>query len=798
MLKNYISIALRSLSRHKSFSILNILGLSIGIISFMIILLYIQYEMSFNAHIENLENKYRVVEIQTEPGVGEQHVAVTMLPLAEALQLEYPEIKSVLRIFRAYGLTAQHKNKSFNENWFAFADSTVFDMLSVKLKIGDKRTALQEINSIVLSEKIAKKYFKTPEKAMDKMLTIMGEPFIITGIIADYTEKSSVYFNAIGNFRMLEENWHLHSSWNSNSLDTYVELKDGANKEELESKFPGFVEKYMAEVWENPPELYIQPVKDIHLKSNHIKFQTYNHRQGDINQVYIFSIIAILVLVIACINYINLATSMATRRAKEVGVRKVLGAHKPKLVSQFLGESFILCIVSGILALGGIAVLLPEMNTILGIEMKMHFNNPVFTGGLLGTILLVGLFSGIYPALYMSGFKPTVIFSGFRSSRGKNNSGLLRKTLVVSQFAVSIIIIIATIIAVSQVRYFHTKDKGYNDKAVYSIPLRFPDEEKERNMDLLISELKNNADVKGISSTSSPTGVSGGQGGIFVADTAETKLMVRFGYFDPLYLPLMDIDIVKGRNFSKDRPTDIRHSIILNEIAVEKLGWKNPIGKQFQPRGEDSVNTTVIGVIKDYNYYSLRSPIEPAAYYYDPGRFENVNIKLNNANLGESVDKIKTTWNKLFPSTPFGGFFMDDRYQAQYANEINTTKIFGIFAMLCIFISCLGLFGLVSFVVNQKTKEIAIRKVFGSNVKQVVAVISKEFIMLVIVASSIGIPVAYYYMGKWLNNFAYKVSLSWYYFVLAVLAATVIAFSTIIYKAVSAANANPANSLRDE
>jgi len=778
--------------------VLNVLGLTIGVASFMVILLFIQHELSFNTHIKNYEQKYRVVEIQTEPGVGEQHVAVTMGPLAAALQQDFPEVKNALRIMRGRSVTVQYKEKSFTEDWLAFADSTVFDMMDVNLILGDKHSALEQVNAIVLSSKKATKYFGTPKKAMGKMLTVLGESFIVTGIMEDYPKNSSVYFEALIPFKVIEQRFSWVNSWGSNSLDTYVELIPEADKSALEAKFSEFSEKYMAEVWNNIPELYIQPIKDIHLKSGHVKFQTYNHKQGDISQVYIFSIIAVLILLVACINYINLSTSLALRRYKEVGIRKVTGANRTNLVLQFLGESFVITVMSAVIALGVIWLILPAVNTILGIQLEIDFGNPVFSAGLIVTLLLTSLLSGLYPALYMSGFKPVVIFSGFKSSYSKGKSGMLRRILVITQFAVSVVIIVATIIALSQVHYFQNKDKGYEDEAVYTIPLRFQDEAKLQNIELLKNKLQNNPNIILMSATSSATGVSGSQGGIYVADSAETKLMVRFGSYDPQFLPLMNIDIVKGRNFSEKRPADKYHAVLLNEIAVDKLGWKEPIGKQLLPRGSDSVNATVIGVVKDYNYYSLRTPIEPAAYYYNPEQFGHMNLKLNASQLNQTVQDIQATWNSLFPSIPFDGYFVDDHYKTLYTKEINTTKIFGIFAMLCIFISCLGLYGLVAFVINQKRKEIAIRKVFGSTVKQVVVVISKEFIRLVVIASIIGIPVAYFYMDKWLSNFAYRVSLSWYYFAIAIVAALVIAFTTIIFKSVSAANANPANSLRDE
>lgn len=798
MLKSYLLTAIRNISRHKSFSILNLLGLTTGIISFMIIILYIQHELSFNKHIAGYENKYRVVEIQYPPGIGEQLVAVTMGPLGPTLSNDYPEVVKSLRIKRGYGLTVKYKNQQFVENHFAFADSTVFDMLSVDMIKGDEKKALEEPHSIILSEKLAKKYFGDVSEAMGQVIDVIGSTFTVRGIMENYTKKSSVYFNALIPYKILEEHMPSLKEWHTNSLDTYVQLAPGTDPDEFEKNFQPMLEKYRGGGDRIKMKMFLQPVKDIHLKSNHIKFQTYNYHQGDINQVYIFSAIALLILIVACINYINLSTSMALKRSKEVGVRKVVGADRKKLISQFMGESYTLVILSAIIAIGGISLLLPAVNKILGIDLTMSFSNPVFTMGILLTILFVGLISGFYPALYTSGFKPTIIFRGFRTSKGKSQSNLLRKILVVTQFGVSIVIIISTIITLSQVSYFQTADKGYNDEAVYYIPMPYDNTDQVKNIDLLRKELETSTSIVSTASSSNYNGVAGNQSRITVADTSEKQLMARFGYVDDSYFTLMDIPIKQGRNFDESFSTDQNEAIIINEIAAKKLGWKNPVGKYFQSPYSDSSKVKVVGVIRDYNYYSLRSPIEPAVYLFRPGNFEGVLAKLQTQSLQQGVKDIKSKYNELFPGKPFDGYFVNEIYETQYADEINTTRIFGIFAALCIFISCLGLFGLISFVINQKNKEIAIRKVFGSNVKQVISVISKEFLLLILIASLIGIPVAYYYMNNWLENFAYRISLSWYYFAIAVVVALVIAFGTMIYKILSAARANPANALRDE
>ena len=382
MFKNYLILTFRNIFRQKAYSFINIFGLAVGITSFLIILLYVQNELSYNKHIEDADNKYRMVEIQYPPGVGEQHVAVTMGPLAAALKNDFPEVKQSMRITNGGTLFVTYQDKSFNEENTSYADTNVFNMLSIDLLRGNSDDALQEINSVVLSEKIALKYFNSIDDAMGEVIEIANEPFIVKGVMKNMTRNSHIYFEMLMPFTIMETRYEWMRSWGSNSLDTYIQLFDGTDQTGFESKFPEFIEKYTKDSWDTQLEMYIQPVLDIHLKSKHIKFQTYNYKQGDINQVYIFSAVALLILIIACINYINLSTARAVKRSREVGIRKTAGAQKEKIIFQFIGESLILTFISTIIAIILVELLLPYINDLLGTELEISLYNLVFNIGL--------------------------------------------------------------------------------------------------------------------------------------------------------------------------------------------------------------------------------------------------------------------------------------------------------------------------------------------------------------------------------------------------------------------------------
>lgn len=801
MFKNYLILTFRNIFRQKAYSFINIFGLAVGITSFLIILLYVQNELSYNRHIENAGNKYRVVEIQYPPGVGEQHVAVTMGPLAAALKNDFPEVIQSMRITGGGTQFVTYQDKSFNEENTSFADTNVFNMLSIDLLRGDVNDALQDMNSVVISEKIAQKYFGTIDDAMGKVIDIANEPFVVKGVMENLTQNSHIYFELVMPFAIMETRYEWMRSWGSNSLDTYIELVNGTDQKDFESKLPEFIEKYTKDTWSQDLEMYIQPILDIHLKSKHVKFQTYNYKQGDISQVYIFSAVALLILIVACINYINLSTARAVKRSREVGIRKTAGAQREKLIFQFLGESIILVVIATIIAIILVELFLPYINQLLDIEIGISLSNWIFSFGIVALIFILGLISGSYPAFYLSGFNPVKVLKGSTVNVNKGGSGSLRKVLVVVQFAISIIIIVSTLVSIAQVNYFHKKDKGYNDEAVYSISFHVNDDEQRvRDMELFKSELQDNPNILNISLASGSTGVAGSQSQIHVADSSETALMVRFGFVDDTYFEMMEIPLVKGRYFSKEFSTDKLHAVILNEIAVEKLGWDDPIGKEFNPIYGDStdMNVKVVGIIKDYNYYSLLNPIEPAAYFYVPERFYRLIVKVNPNQLESTLNVLETKWSELFPKSPFDGYFMDELFIHRYKNQINSMKVFSIFAVICILISCLGLYGLVAYIVTQRTKEVAIRKALGSSSVGIVKLINRDFIKLIIISSVIALPVSYYYMLSWLKNFVYRIDLSWYYFAIAILGALLIAIITNIFHTVRAAKKNPAESLRYE
>ncbi len=801
MVKNYLILTLRNIFRQKAYSFINIFGLAVGITSFIIILLYVQNELSYNKHIDDAENKYRVIEIQEAPGVGSQHVAVTMGPLAAALKSDFPEVKQALRITNSGKQLVNYKEKSFNEQFICFADTNVFDMLSIPLLHGNPDKALSDKNAVVLSEKIALKYFDSVDEAVGKVIDIANEPFIVKGVMENITKNAHIYFEMVMPFEIMESRFQWMRSWGSNSLDTYIQLADGTKPSDFEKKLPEFIKKYTADSWDTKLEMYIQPILDIHLKSNHIKFQVFNHKQGDINQVYIFIAIALLILIVACINYINLSTARAVKRAKEVGIRKTAGAQRPGVIFQFLGESIILTLISTLIAILFIELLLPYINSLLSLELNLDFSNWVFSVGLILLVLVLGLISGSYPAFYLSAFNPVKVLKGSTVNSGQGGNGLLRKALVVFQFAVSIIIIISTLVSVAQVNYFHKKDKGYNDEAVYSIAFHINDDEQRfKNMEVFKQELQGNPDIYSMALTSGSTGISGSQSKIYTADSSEKVLMARLGYVDENYFKMMEIPVVEGRYFSKDFSTDRNEAIILNETAVREMGWDNPIGKEFNPRSDDSTaaNLKVVGVVRDYNYYSLLSPIEPAAYFYNPNRFYRLVVKMNPAKMKSVISFTENKWVELFPKAPFDGHFMDEMFESQYKNQINSMKVFGMFAIICIVISCLGLYGLVAYMVTQRTKEIAIRKALGSTATKIVKLINIDFIKLILVSSIIAVPIAFYYMNQWLNNFVYRIDLSWYYFAIALMAALAIAVLTNIFHTIKAAMKNPADSLRYE
>lgn len=794
MIKNFLKIAFRNLVRNRVYTLINIIGLTIGITSFLLILMYVEDELSYDKFVDDSENIYRCVEIQNAEGVGEQHVAITMGPLAPAMISTFPEVTNAVRFMGDWGGVLKYGEDRFIEDNGAYADTTVFEMLSVDLFLGNQETALSEINTMVISEKLANKIFESPENAMGKMITYNeGTSFKVTGVFRDTPKNAHYKISYLMSFEnALERRPYLRDNWGSNSLITYVKLREGTDLEALHEKFPGFMQTNMDREPEDCYQLYLQPFEDIHLKSGHIKFQ-YNRNPGDINTIYVMSGVSLLILVIACINFINITIARSMKRAREVGMRKVLGATRAKLVYQFLGESLLITLIAILLSLALVEILLPEFNTLLYKALNLNFDF-LLIGRILLILGVVSTLSGSYPAFYLSRYNPAKVLKENLSSSGR--SGWLSKGLVVFQFVVAIGLIISIIIMRQQINYIQNKDLGLNYNDVMGVNLLNNVDNPDR-LRAFKAELMQDPLIKDACFASGYNGVSGNQSTLNVDDTTETAMMTRLGFVDENYFDMMEIPILHGRSFAENSGTDSTMALILNEAAVEYLGWENPIGKRFQGVG-DNESLMVVGVISNYHYYSLFSKIEPAAYGIMPSRMRHLLVKLDPGDINGGKKFVEQKWNDFFPGQPFESYFANERVRANYAGTNNSAKVLTFFMIITIVISGMGLYGLTSMITERRTKEIGVRKVVGGSSGQIVMLLLKDFLILVGIAGIIATPIAYQLMDRWLQEFAYHIDLNWYQFVLSIIGAGLVASLTIFFKAFRAARQNPVVALRYE
>jgi putative ABC transport system permease protein len=799
MLWNYLKLGIRNLVRQKIYSIINVVGLAIGLAAVIIISLYIQYELGFDRHITDNEQIYRCVEIQKPAGIPEQHVAVTMGPLGPAMKADFTEVSESVRLLYWGGRPFKYEGKQYNEEFTVFADPMIFDMFGVKLLIGDTATALKEPRSVVMSKAIAEKVFGSAENAMGKLVQfdVIEEGFMVTGVMEDQPKQSHLRMDLLIPYKTIESRFGMLRSWDSNSMDTFVRLAKNTDVKKLEEKFPDFIRKYTGDIeddWEW--SLYLQPLRDIHLHSGHIKFQVMNYHQGNIALIYIFGIMGILIIVMACINFINMAISRSVKRAREVGMRKVLGANRWNLANQFLGESLIMTCVSVVLALFIVELLIPSFSRILEIPFTIDFaGNWIFNFGLVGLILAVSLISGSYPAFYLSHFQPIKVLKGTTVSDGRS-SGWLTKSLVVLQFTITISLLFCIGIIYRQYNYMIKKDLGLNYSNVITLPLY--NNNTPEMMERIRNRFLQNPDITGISFTSGANGVGGSQGSINVDDSVKTPITCRFGWVDYEYFPMMEIPFVLGRNFSRDFALDEQEAIILNEAAVKALGWDDPIGKTFLPILDTVHKPKVIGVIRDYHYYSLHSKIEPAVYMIQPEKTYVVIVKALEGKQKEVTGFLEETWAALFPGVSFEYSFAEDDIRKDYSNEANILKIFTYLTILSIVISLLGLYGLTSLETEKRTREIGIRKVFGGSPRQIFFLVTKEFLLLIGIAAVITIPLSWYFMQQTLDNFAYRIPITADLAISATFIVFVIAILTVMFHVLRAANTDPVKALRYE
>lgn len=801
MFWNYLKIAFRNLVRQKSYSLINIFGLTIGIAAFLMIMLYVQHELSYNSHIPNKDRLYRCVELQFPDGIDDQHVAVTMVPLGETLMENFPEITNFVRLWSLGEIPIGTRDGTIlNQNFVSFTDTTVFELFGVELIRGDEETALLEPRSIIFSEKTAKKFFGSVDSAMNQIVTLFGfEGFKVTGVMKNPPVNTHYRYEVLISMSTAYDMFDWFGGWESNMLDTYVQLSENADHRKLSKKFKPFLLEYREipeEEQESFFDLYLQPVDDIHLKSGHIKFQVMNYRQGSAQSVLIFIIIAVLIVVIACVNYINIAIARSMKQAREVGMRKVLGASRSSLMYRFLGESFLLTFISVAFSLLLVEIFLPFFNDILRVDLQMDLaGNWMLNIGLLALLVLISLISGAYPAFYLSRFRPIKVLKGSLSDNDMK-SGWLSKGLVVFQFVVSIALIFSIMALYKQINFLMNKDLGYNPDNVYAVSLHNNNDPDDLRQ--LKEKLLQKPKITGVAAASYYNGVAGNQSTIQVNDSAETSIMMRFGYVDYDYFDLMKMNIVEGRNFDESYAMDSLEAVIVNQAAVETLGWENPLEMSFTPFYDTLHSRKVIGVVEDYHYYSLHSKIEPAVYIIYPEEFRQMMVRVNGEMNNEASEYIEESWKEIFPGRPFEMHVVENLIQNSYRGEQRMMELFGYFAIISLIISSLGLYGLTTFIIQQKRKEIGIRKVLGSSSVQVILMLMIRFLKLVFIAGLIALPLAWYFMDDILAGFAYRTGISWYIYAIALLISLVIATLTILYHAARAANSNPVDAISYE
>jgi putative ABC transport system permease protein len=802
MLKNYLKIALRTLWKNKKLSAINIFGLATGIGCSLLIFLFVQDELQYDRHHQHAELIYRVVKDFINDDGSRIPDATTPGPLAAAMQKEIPEVDVITRVHPAWGGTnrMEYDGKKLTEDKVWRVDSSFFKVFTVPFLKGDPQSALADINSIVLTRSAAKRYFGEDDP-IGKVIKMDGENDVtVTAVVEDVPPQSHFHYDFLLSFRRLGA--AVDTRWGSYNYYTYVKVKPGTDIKSFESKIQGVYERNQEERYS---AFYVQSLTDIHLASK-LKWEL--EPNGDKLYVYIFMIIGVFILLIAAINYINLSTAKSALRAKETGIRKVSGAERTSLVFQFLLESVIICLVAGLISLALTYAFLPTINELTQKQLELSAN-PVVIGYMTLVTIFIGVIAGIFPALYLSSFRPVVVLKGLKlNERGALN---LRKSLVVVQFTISIALIIGALVIVQQMNYLRSAKLGFDKDQIIVVRNAGGLSGSERNS--FLNSLKQ---LPGVAKAST-SGTVLGQGFNTTrlrAKGAEQEQQLNFSSVGYDYLDVVGIEMKEGRSFSREFPADSANNgisggpleqrlggIVINEQAVKEFGLGFPaVGKQlvWSTDADTTYYVEVVGVAKDFHFTSLRNQIKPYGFLIFPRNQNNFTIKLEGAAINSAVARIENLWKQSFPELPFEYIFMDETFAKMYTAEARFQKVFTSLVVLGIIIACLGLFALAAFSAEQRVKEIGIRKVLGASVTHVVALLSKDFMKLVLISFALAIPVSIYAMKTWLEGFAYRVPIQWWVFVLAAAIAMLIAFLTISTQAIKAALSDPAKSLRSE
>ncbi|WP_419701395.1 FtsX-like permease family protein [Mucilaginibacter sp. NFX135] len=792
MLKNYLLVAFRNLSKNKAFSFINIVGLAIGMTACFLIYINIKFELSYDSFNKKFDQIYRV-STDIKHTTFAIKTPSSFLQMGPSLQQDYPEVKANTRISNGHFLV-QYGEVKFQEDNGIFADPSLFTVFTLPVVKGDVKKGFKAPFTVVITETTAKKYFGRTNPIGKSLLLNDKYAVLVAAVVKDMPPNSHFKFDMAISFATREKLYPNSADvWADIGCVTYIELPKGYDYRKLQSLLPAFASKHYTQTDKKEGTEYsflLQPLKDVYMDAE-------RGGAGDLHNIRIFSIIALFILLIACINFINLTTARATERAKEVGIRKVIGAARKQLIVQFLSESVIICLIAFLFSTLFSYLLLPLFNQLSGkvISISIFSHSYVFRFFILSCG--IGVIAGLYPALVLSGFKPITTLRGRFS---KSSVGvLLRKGLVITQFTISIVLIIGTIIVYYQLHYMRSQALGFQKNQMLVIDFHM-NKAIQNSAELIKNELKKVPNVVSATASMGIPGFGYNNRDCKIENSAGTmqQMLINLYEVDYDFIPQFEMKLMAGRIFSKSFGTDTAQAIVINETASKILGYRTPAEAIGQNFSQDERTGKIIGVLKDFHYESLKTTVQPLCMRINPARTVAFTIKIKSKNIPETIAGIQSKWKALAPERPFNYAFVDETFNKQYAAQETFGNLFLYFAVLAILISCMGLFGLASYSTIQRSREIGIRKVFGASVTGIVNMLSVEFLRLVIISSLIAFPLAWFAMSKWLQDFAYRITIDWWVFALAGVMALIIAFTTVSFQAIKAALANPVDSLRSE
>jgi putative ABC transport system permease protein len=798
MLKNYFKIAIRNVFKYKGYSFINLFGLSIGIACFILIFLYVWNEMNYDNFHNDVDRIYRIYEIDKTPN-GESLLASTSDPLPGVLKNDYPDLGNITRLFYQYESWITVNRNSFKEDIY-FTDPSFFEIFSFPFIKGNSKTALENINSVVLTEELAKKYFGN-EEPMGKILTTRNQDFIVTGVLKNLPPNTSIKFNILmpAKLRSISDP-DFEKRWWSSGTYTFVKLSDKFTPEMLKKQFQVIIDKYFPDFLKGRMNFGVQPLRNMHL-GNEMEVEMVP--QNSKTYLYILMLIGFSIILIASINFMNLSTARYSERTKEIGMRKTIGAGKSQLIIQFLGESVSFCFLSLIIGIALVELCLPEFHRLSGKELSLNYTTNIWTFiSLLVFGILFGVFSGIYPAFFLASYQPIDTLKN-RQKKTKLNLNF-RRSLVIIQFAISILLIAGEIVIIKQLNFMKNRKLGFDPKNVIVVSTQqYNIKDFESKINVYLNSILIGKEQSGIISASISENVPGyyyqNRFGVIPEGSREKNpLEMIITSIDDKFLNTYGIQIMEGRNFSKEFGTDQYSSVLISESAAKKIGWQNPIGKTFKFAHGDGPYI-VTGVVNDIHFRSLQHTIEPLIYRYIPTyAIGYISIRYNSANSQFVLNFLEKEWRKTIQDVPFEYFFLADKFNSNYIDEEKTAEIIGFFTLVAIILACMGLFGLVAIMITQRTKEIGIRKVLGASIPDIITMLSKDLTKWIIIANIFAWPIAYYLMNRWLQNFAYRINIEVWTFILSGLLVLIIAFFSISFHVIKVAISNPVRALRYE